>query len=71
MKLNVLHMLATPVTTPPIEVAAPHGVSPNALDAILESLQALNRRQTRIETRLVRLMKDQGLDASGEPSSAQ
>ena len=52
----------------PIEVAAPPGVSPNALDAILESLKVMNRRQIRIETRLVLLMKDHGLDSSGRPA---
>ena len=57
-----------PLPASRIEVAAPPGVSPNALDAILESLKVMNRRQIRIETRLVLLMKDHGLDSSGRPA---
>lgn len=49
------------------EVPAPPGVSPSVLDAILESLDAINRRQVRMETRLVSLMKDHGLDTQGRP----
>lgn len=56
-----------PAPSAPIEVAAPPGISPNALDAILESLDAINRRQVRMETRLVRLLKDHGLDTNGRP----
>jgi hypothetical protein len=56
-------------TLPPIyEVAPAPGLGPNLLDSIIESLAELNRRQVRIETKLVCLMKDHGLDNRGRPT---
>lgn len=50
------------------EVFVPRGLAPSALDAIIKGLDTLNRRQIRMETRLVRLMKDHGLDSAGNPT---
>lgn len=50
------------------EATAPAGVSPNTLNAVLQSLDTINRRMVRIETRLVCLMKDHGLDSAGRPN---
>ena len=47
---------------------APPGLAPSAFDAIIKGLDTLNRRQIRMETRLVRLMKDHGLDSAGNPT---
>ena len=68
---NTPHAKANPHTafhTEVTEVFAPRGLAPSALDAILESLETINRRQVRMETRLVRLMKDHGLDSAGNPT---
>lgn len=64
MKLNLQSMC----TSQPIEVLAPPGLAPSAFDAIIKGLDTLNRRQIRMETRLVRLMKDHGLDSTGNPT---